>query len=118
MFQIVIIAECRLLLTKASVKRSRTAYANHVLIVNLACADLLMGVYMLILSIMDAIYSGVYCLESVEWLYSYTCIMLGTLVVLSSQASVLTLVVLSTARLHTIMNVNIILFIDFKGRCK
>ena len=104
--QAIIFGECHLLFSKCTVQRSRVAFANHVLIINLACADFFMGVYMLSISIVDALYNGVYCLKSVEWLYSYTCSTLGALVVLSSQASVLTLVVLSTVRLITVLNVS------------
>ena len=104
--QAIIFGECKSFLFNPLLKRSRVAFANHVLIINLACADFFMGVYMLLISIIDALYNGVYCLKSIEWLYSYTCNVLGVLVVLSSQASVLTLVVLSTVRLVTVVNVS------------
>ena len=85
---------------------NNVAFANHLLIINLALADFLMGLYLLILSIYDALYSGIYCLKSVEWLSSYTCSFLGALVVVSSQASVLTLVILCTVRLVTVLDVS------------
>ena len=86
---------------------NNVAFANHLLIINLALADLLMGLYLLILSIFDALYSGIYCLKSMEWLSSNTCSFLGVLVVVSSQTSVLTLVILCTVRLITVLDVSV-----------
>jgi len=85
-------------------QNSRVSFGNHVLIMNLAVADLVMGVYMLFLSIADALYTGIYCLKSTKWLTSASCQSLGALAVLSSQASVLTLGALSTVRLITVIN--------------
>lgn len=57
------------------------------------------------LTVVDARYSGVYCLKSNQWLTSSACQILGATAVLSSQASVLTLVSLSSVRLITVLNV-------------
>lgn len=64
------------------------------------------GIYLLRLSFVDARFSGIYCLKSIEWLTSTQCQSLGALAVLSSQSSVLTLVALSTVRLITVLNVS------------
>ena len=59
--------------------------------------------YLLLLSIADATFRGMYCLKSNEWLTGFQCRSLGVLAVLSSQSSVLALVALSTVRLITVL---------------
>ena len=105
-FQIVIVSESYTLYKEKGYKDSKASFANHVLILNLAVSDFLMGIYLLCLSIVDTMYSGIYCLESVKWLASTTCKSLGVIVVVSCQASVLFLASLSTVRLITVLNVS------------
>ena len=107
LFQAVLILECWVMHKEKYFPSKNVAFANHLLIINLALADLLMGLYLLILSIFDALYSGIYCLKSMEWLSSNTCSFLGVLVVVSSQTSVLTLVILGTVRLITVLDVSV-----------
>ena len=104
--QIVLISESAQFLGDRSLRESKVAFGNHALIINLALADLLMGIYLLSLCTVDLHYSGVYCLKSLEWLYSSTCTILGVVVVLSSEVSVLTQVLLSSIRLITVLNVS------------
>jgi len=104
--QAVIVQECKHLkplLKREGVATSRT---NHILVLNLAFSDFLMGVYLLILGIAGAVHSGVYCSKSLQWLTSPTCVMMGVLVVLSSETSVFTLVLLSATRLYGVFNVS------------
>ena len=91
-----------------SLRENKVAFANHLLIINLSLTDLLMGFYLLSLCIVDIQYSGIYCLKSVKWLYSTTCTALGTVVLISSEASVLTLLLLATVRLITFVDVSIL----------
>ena len=80
--------------------------ANHMLVFNLGLADSLMGIYLLILGAMGFVYSGVYCANKVEWLSSGTCSALGVLVVASSETSVITMVLLTSLRLHAVFRVS------------
>ena len=105
--QAIIVLESYKLYKENGYERSKVSFANHVLILNLAVSDFLMGIYLLSLSIIDAIYSGSYCLQSVKWLTSYTCRNLGLLVVISCQASVMFLTILSTVRLLTVLYVSV-----------
>ena len=80
------------------------------------------GVYLISLCTMDAFYQGIYCQESVKWLKSSLCTVLGVLVVLASQLSVLTLASLAAARLISVINVSenhrrsiLSFFISFKA---
>ncbi|CAK8693080.1 unnamed protein product [Clavelina lepadiformis] len=82
---------------------SASMRANHLLVLNLAVADFFMGIYLLMLAIMDAIFSGVYCVNSLRWLSSATCLTMGVLVVFSSECSVVTMILLTSLRLYIIL---------------
>ena len=107
-FQLVLIGEVAEFCKVRSLWERKVAFANHLLIINLSLADLLMGCYLLSLCAVDFQFSGIYCLKSAEWLYSTTCTVLGAVVLISSEVSVLTLVLLSTVRLITQLNVSIL----------
>ena len=93
-------------------KINKSTFANHVLILNLAFSDLLMGIYLCSLCLVDTLFRGVYCLKSQQWLYGYPCKALGVLVTLSSQASVLTMVLLTLFRAVALADVS---FLSFKA---
>ena len=76
------------------------------LVFNLALADSLMGLYLLALGVAGATYSGSYCANKLEWLSSSTCSALGVLVVTSSEASVITMVLLTSFRLYAVFRVS------------
>ncbi|XP_053203674.1 G-protein coupled receptor GRL101-like isoform X2 [Panonychus citri] len=81
--------------------RSR-AYSNKVsstLILSLGCADVLMGIYMLIIASVDVYYRGRYIEVSDVWRTSYLCKFCGFLSTVSSEASVFTLVFIAIDRL-------------------
>ena len=80
---------------------------NRILVVNLAAADLLMGIYLVMLGWAGAAYDGVFCAYRFLWLSSSTCSTMGILVVVSSQVSVLTLVLLTSVRLYSILKVTV-----------
>ena len=79
--------------------------ANHILVMNLALADLLMGVYLLAVGIAYEKLNGSYCKEELSWRGSSVCTWMGVTALVSIQASVLTLVVLTSCRLYTILKV-------------
>ncbi|XP_076812070.1 uncharacterized protein LOC143459012 [Clavelina lepadiformis] len=82
---------------------SKLLRANHLLVLNLAIADFLMGLYLIILGIEVAIYSGNYCVNKLYWLSSTACGTMGILVVLSSETSVITLGLMTTLRLYAVL---------------
>ena len=93
--QVVIIEEIRVLRDYKTLRSiNKATYANHVLISNLAVADLLMGGYLLTVATVDTTLSGVYCGRSSEWLHGFTCKTLSTTVIMANLASVFTLVLL------------------------
>ena len=74
------------------------------IILNLAFADICMGVYLLALGIVDAATKGDFSQHAVEWKESNTCKAIGTLAVFSSSMSVFSLALVTVERYVTIMN--------------
>ena len=79
---------------------------NLMLILNLALADFLMGVYLIMLGIAGAVFNGTFCAEELNWRSGATCRGMGALVVLSSETSVLTMVLLASVRLYVTFRVS------------
>ena len=77
---------------------------QHMIIVNISCADFTMGIYLIIIAILSQVYSGYYGSVDVEWRASWQCSITGSLAVISSEASCFLMVVLSAFRLYTISN--------------
>ena len=73
------------------------------LLANLAVADFLMGVYMLIIAYKDREWDGVYFKHDISWRASDLCIFAGVLSTISSEVSVLTLTVITVERLICIV---------------
>ncbi|XP_076821263.1 uncharacterized protein LOC143468141 isoform X1 [Clavelina lepadiformis] len=76
--------------------------ANHTLIFNLALADGLMGVYLIILAGHSAYFSGRYCYQDERWRTGNVCSGLGALSVIASESSVYILAVMTALRLYTV----------------
>ena len=77
------------------------------LVLNLAVADFLMGIYLIMLGIAGAVYDQRFCANELIWRSSSVCTTMGILVVLSSETSVSTMVLLTAFRLYAILNVKI-----------
>ena len=75
---------------------------NNLIILNISVADTIMGVYLLIIAVHSAYYSGYYDKFDHKWRSSLFCSMTGSLAVLSSEASCLFMVLLTSYRLYTI----------------
>ena len=73
------------------------------LLTNLAVADLLMGVYLLIIAAKDRAWQGEYFKHDIEWRSGRTCEFTGGLSMLSSEVSVLMLTLITTDRLICIV---------------
>lgn len=68
------------------------------LIRNLAIADLFMGVYLLVISVQDIRYRGIYHREANQWVASWTCAASGIIAMVSSEVSLLILAFMSMDR--------------------
>ncbi len=80
-----------------------TNKVNSFLLANLAVADFLMGVYMLIIASKNTIWDGVYFKHDVSWRASNLCLFSGVISTVSSEVSVLTLTVITLDRLVCIV---------------
>ncbi|XP_077864518.1 uncharacterized protein LOC100371357 [Saccoglossus kowalevskii] len=67
-------------------------------IMNLSLADLLMGLYLFIIALHDVMYRGEYIKFDLEWRLGWVCQMCGFLSLVSSEASVLTLAIITMDR--------------------
>nr|XP_039259229.1 G-protein coupled receptor GRL101-like isoform X2 [Styela clava] len=83
-------------------KLTAIVIANRLLILNLAFSDVIMGIYLLSLGIAGLAMQGVYCSRDLIWRSSAACTTLGILSVISSETSVITMVLLTSCRLYAI----------------
>ena len=83
-------------------KLTESLFCQHLIVANISLADFLMGVYLLVIAMFSAIYSGYYGQVDHEWRTSISCSIIGSLAVISSEASCFLMVLLSAFRLYNI----------------
>ena len=105
--------EIKFLYNSIGKRVSKGAKTSHMLILNLAMADFLMGIYLIMLGIAGAVFDGIFCRHELDWRSGATCQAMGVLVVLSSETSVLTMVLLASIRLYVIYRVRNFCAFDF-----
>ncbi|XP_038053417.1 uncharacterized protein LOC119725894 isoform X2 [Patiria miniata] len=76
-----------------------TKYVNNFLILNLAVSDFLMGIYMVIIAAADVSFGEAYYMVASEWRLSVVCKLAGVMSVLSSEASVFFITLISLDRI-------------------
>ncbi|ESO99179.1 hypothetical protein LOTGIDRAFT_142042, partial [Lottia gigantea] len=81
----------------------RGGKVHSFLITNLAIGDFFMGIYLLIVAVVDSYYRGVYIVHDKAWRNSDLCRFAGFLSTLSSELSVFTLTVITLDRLICII---------------
>ena len=81
-------------------KLSKISKNQNVILLNISIADMIMGIYLLIIVIYSAYYSGYYGQIDFEWRSSLRCSLIGSLAVLSSEASCFFMVFLTSTRLY------------------
>ena len=81
-------------------RRSNVRLVNSTLIVNLALADFIMGLVLLTIGAKTVQFSGSYCQADKMWRTSALCGCIGVMTVVSSEASVLTLVCITSYRIY------------------
>ncbi|KAK6636889.1 hypothetical protein RUM43_010553 [Polyplax serrata] len=82
-------------------ERVTTKDENRVLswiVRNLAVSDFAMGIYLVVIGIKDIEYRGIYHRVSHEWISSWTCTLIGSIAMLSSEVSIIILVFMSLER--------------------
>ena len=75
---------------------------QHLIILNISIADIIMGIYLLSIAVYSTYYSGYYGQIDFEWRSSLRCSLIGSLAVLSSEASCLFMVLLTSTRLYAV----------------
>ena len=105
-FQVIIIGQIQnLLRLRHRINELASLRANHILVLNLAVSDFLMGVYLLAVGIAYESLKDSYCQTELLWRGSSVCTWMGVTAFISSQTSVLTMIMLTTCRLYTIIRV-------------
>ena len=77
---------------------------QHFTILNISIADFIMGVYMITIAAFSVKYSKIYGSVDREWRSSLRCSVIGSLCILSSEASCLFMVILTAYRLMNVRN--------------
>ena len=75
---------------------------QHLIILNISIADMIMGIYLLSIAVYSVCYSGYYGQIDLEWRSSLHCSLIGSLAVLSSEASCFFMVLLTSTRLYAV----------------
>ena len=86
----------------------RTCYKEKnvpqtIMLMHVAVADGLMGVYLFTIGVMDAVWSGVYYLHDYRWRTGLSCQIVGGMSVMSSEVSIMTLALLAADRVRHIV---------------
>ncbi|XP_022809498.1 uncharacterized protein LOC111346476, partial [Stylophora pistillata] len=76
---------------------------QSIMLIHLAGSDGLMGIYLIIIGVMDAIWAGQYFLHDYNWRSSLSCQITGAIAVLSSEVSVMTICLISADRVKNIV---------------
>ena len=79
-------------------------FLNRGLIILISMGDLLMGVYLLTISIVDMLYGKGYCTDQIRWVTSSYCSTLGVISTIGSQLSLFSMTILSLTRFLGIKN--------------
>ena len=77
---------------------------QRVIILNISMADFIMGVYLITIAVFSKAFSGIYGFVDGEWRSSLRCSIIGSLSVISSEASCFFIVVLTAFRLINVVN--------------
>ena len=73
---------------------------NHIVILNMAVADFMMGIYLITISMLNVVKFGSNDYNSMEWVGSLGCSIVGSLALISSEASCFLMVTLTSFRLY------------------
>lgn len=78
---------------------------QHIIVLNIGISDILMGFYLLILSIKGVEYSGDYEEHEFKWRHSFLCYFIGSLAAASRQNTSFLMVLLTSYRLYSVRHV-------------
>ena len=105
----VVVGNSFAIIAKMSFFKTRQAFDGngfqHFIILNISIADFIMGIYLITIASYDRSFSGFYGEVDREWRSSLKCSVIGSLAVISSEASCFLMVVLTGFRLKNITQV-------------
>ena len=106
-FVVVLSNVCVIMNTSSFVRKKKGKVSDnlifqHIIVLNISIADFLMGVYLITIAAYSAKFSGYYGSVDSKWRSSLQCSVIGSLAVISSQASCFLMVVLTAFRLMNI----------------
>ena len=81
------------------VQRSATVLTHRVFVTNLSFADLMMGIYLIVLAVADATFRGQYAWKDYHWRHGIVCNLAGMLSLVASEGSVVFLFMITLDRL-------------------
>ena len=87
-------------------QESSASKVSRLLVNNLAAANFLMGIYVIIIDSADVYYGKYYPMQAEKWRYGVTCRIAGSLAIISSEASVFFVVLISMDRFTSIRFIN------------
>ena len=87
---------------KNVVDKRSTKYYNLLFVLNLSFSDVIFGFVLGAIAITSNKFSGLYCTKDLEWRSSLSCNIIGIITLVSSQASMNILVLLTGFRLYTV----------------
>ena len=103
---VVIVGNLFVIVAKTSLLRKSTTTGlircQHIIILNISCADLLMGIYLISIAIFSQKFSGFYGSIDFEWRTGLSCSIIGSLSVISSEASCFLMATLSLLRVFSV----------------
>ena len=98
-----------------SVTPGTDLFKMKILILIIASGDLLLGVYLLAISIYHRVYHHSYCSKRFEWLTSTSCAVMGIVSTMGSLVSLFSMTVLSVTRSLKMMNLSVVEVRSFKS---
>ena len=97
-------------------QRNSKMTTYNLLVLQLSFSDMLMGVYLTVIAIMNTLFSGQYGFEDKQWRYSCLCTFCGVVATLSSEASAMFILYITVDRAVAISNPFSILSFNGKTR--
>lgn len=86
------------LVYRVAIKRDAFQKPYSILVTNLGLSDLIMGIYLLMIAIMDVHYRGTYVWNEYTWRTSTMCMIAGVMATVSSEASVIFICLITVER--------------------
>ena len=85
--------------------RSKASLYNSLFVISISVGDMCVGLYLLVVSVANAVFSNSFCANRYTWLNSATCVVLGVISSFGSLLSLFTMTLLSLYRCYSLKNI-------------